>query len=353
MKVKKAMRRHKNQEAKEYKRKEYKRRMAKKYKREKRHRLFYEEKSRNILTVNSRQAALEGALSAVYDLGGVSGVMGKRKIPVKDVLRATKMVAAALFANDVDDFMHNYLQDFQFDANAVDLVLRAIQLLITAYDRSAYILKGRTNVECECACTCATLFHQLSAYKEVFAKKIEDENMKNQNKAAWIKKRMLEKEVSEVTPVKNDEERFYMLNTPPTETEDTPTTEDEAIEDDDAIGGGFRFFPQRHTFYDTVTTPPRDFRIPVVNPPSTWERRNNNRPLRVAAILARQREQQQRLAFSPSSATEDFLIDKSYEPATSDFGTDSDLDIEEVRRLRTTHKHVTQTSTHNLTPHIH
>lgn len=58
---------------------------------------------RNVLTAKSWQAAIEA---------GVGDVTGK-KIPVKDVLRA--MVAAALFADDGDDFLHNYLRDFRFD----------------------------------------------------------------------------------------------------------------------------------------------------------------------------------------------------------------------------------------------
>nr|BDT63405.1 MAG: hypothetical protein [Sesarmops intermedium nimavirus] len=340
---------------------------------EKFRRLLLEEQQenppRNVLTANSMRAAVEGIEAAIYDLGGV-GRTGK-KIPIKDVLRVTKMVAAALFADDVEDFIHNYLQDFRFDTVAVDLIVEAVETLNTAYERSADIL-GRENVECEYVRTCTTPFHQPSTYKEaaplspapsdvdttnpliideeadgsdvdttnplIIDEEAEENNRENQEKTAQIKKRMLDEENDKIqtrTPVKNDG-CFYMINTSP--------TEDEATEDDDVVGGGFSL-PHRPTAYDTPS--PREqhvFRIPVGTPPSArrvGRRTNNNagRPLRVAAILARQREQLQRLTTggfdsSFSSTEQDFFNDDNYEPVTTDFGSDSEFDIEEVRRLR-------------------
>nr|BDV50163.1 MAG: hypothetical protein [Chiromantes dehaani nimavirus] len=358
---------------KEYRRRKHKEKRAQREIEKNRH-LFLEEQQenppRNVLTANSMRAAVEGIEAAIYDLGGVGGTGKKKKIPIKDVLRVTKMVAAALFVDDdVDDFIHNYLQDFRFDTVAVDLIMKAVQTLNTAYDRSADIL-GRENVECEYARTCTTPFHQPSTYKEAApllpagdssddvnpliideeadgsdvdtTEEAEENNRENQEKAARIKKRMLDEENDKIqtwTPVKNDV-CFYMLNTLPTEDE---ATEDEAMEDDDVVGGGFSP-SHRPTAYDTP--PPREehvFRIPVGIPPSARRvgRINNNagRPLRAAAFLARQREQLQRLTTggfdsSFSSTEEDFLNDSNYEPVTTDFGSDSEFDIEEVRRLR-------------------
>ena len=254
----------------------------------------------NALCDISIGAAAEGTESALNNLsGGTDGKVTRRR--KKDVLQVTEMVAAALFAENVDDLKLNYLQDLEFPSNTFSLLGEAVRRLNTAYFGSAEMLKERR--------TEAYTTSLRPAEEEA-----ERMSMRNQREAARIKERMMVEEVSKmrkITPVDKVPKRFYML-------ESEATTDDDTVDDT----------PQ------TVTRPPPPqedivFRTPVGFPP---RRRVNNagRPMRAAAILALQREHHQRVtrggydsSFSPTSDEEDFIADCTYEPATTDFGSDS------------------------------
>ena len=104
---------------------------------------------------DSLTAAMEGTSSALFDVEirqdrasekkkkteGVDAADERREDSkgrnrrVVDVLRATRLVAAALFAEDEDNFIDIFMRDRQFDSKGIALVSRAVTTLNNSYKK--------------------------------------------------------------------------------------------------------------------------------------------------------------------------------------------------------------------------
>ena len=123
---------------------------------------------RDAFTRNYRLTAVQGTKAAAYDFGRgirVGGVTGAKKKPITDVLRTTRLIAAALLAEDVSDFINNHLQNFQFDAIALNHLYIAIERIKAAYQRCKEICGGGKNVE------------RVYTYEEEYGHEDEKENV--------------------------------------------------------------------------------------------------------------------------------------------------------------------------------
>ena len=328
----------------------------------------YPTNANSIFALMFNQMATEGT--------GAAGLEDVRlQTSANEVLRIAKLVSAALFAYDQDDFEREFLKDWNYDKKDMDLLLTAVNRLKKAYYKA----------ESAQQCSRTTPFHPAnipssstsSSYSAGSAQWNELEKDDTTRKTAAIKAKMLQDEYQRVVTerkhtMRRQAERFYMLMTPPTDDE----REDEEVSESERFLAIQReLLRQRRqqqqqrqrqrqqqrqqqqqydsfTFRGPVPNPSRSRRQPLQGESSIFRvpihykntrRLRGGPPLRQAAILARLRERQQRLTrggfgsaaeSSYSSSSADDIDDSNYEP--SDFVADSDVDELLPPRLRET-----------------